>query len=46
MASNDSVKMPDPRDVPPFGGLEHITDEEIMRNIRDYPVVMGLLKDC
>ena len=41
-----SEKKPDPKDVPPFGGLESITDEEIMKNIRDYPYVMGKLKDC
>lgn len=37
---------PDPKDVPPFGGLESITEEEILKNIRDYPYVMGKLKDC
>lgn len=41
-----SEKKPNPRDVPPFGGLEFITDEEIMKNINDYPYVMGKLKDC
>lgn len=39
-------KRPDPKAVPPFGGLESITDEEIDRNIEDYPYVMGKLKDC
>lgn len=39
-------KKPDPRADSPFGGLESITDEEIEKNIRDYPYVMGRLKDC
>ncbi len=39
-------KRPDPKDVPPFGGLEFITEEEIEENIRNYPYVMGKLKDC
>ncbi len=38
-------KRPDPKAVPPFGGLESITDEEIDKNIEDYPYVMGKLKD-
>ncbi len=39
-------KRPDPKAVPPFGGLESITDEEIDKNIEDYPYVMGKLKNC
>lgn len=39
-------KRPDPKAVPPLGGLESITDEEIDKNIEDYPYVMGKLKDC
>ena len=27
-------------------GLEDLTDEQIEKNIRDYPYVMGKLKDC
>lgn len=39
-------KKPDPRNVPPFGGLEFdITEEDILKDIRDYPYVMGKLKD-
>lgn len=32
--------------VPPFGGLDELTDEEIDQNIRDYPYVLGKLKKC
>ena len=34
------------REVSPYGGLEGLTDEQIEKNIRDYPYVMGKLKDC
>jgi addiction module RelB/DinJ family antitoxin len=34
------------REVSPYGGLEDLTDEQIEKNIRDYPYVMGKLKDC
>ena len=34
------------KDAPYFGGLEDVTEEEIIKNIRDYPFVMGKLKDC
>ena len=44
--TNEIMKIPDLKAVPPFGGLEFITDEEIDKNIRDYPYVMGKLKDC
>lgn len=40
-------KKPDPKAVPPLGGLEFdIPDEVIIKDIRDYPYVMGKLKDC
>ena len=29
-----------------FGGLLDLTDEQIEKNIRDFPYVMGKLKDC
>ncbi len=29
-----------------MGGLEDLTDEQIEKNIRDYPYVMGRLKEC
>ncbi len=35
-----------PDDGPYLGGLEDVTEEEIIKNIRDYPFVMGKLKDC
>lgn len=35
-----------PKEVPTFGGLEYATEEDILKNIRDYPFVMGKLKDC
>ena len=36
-----------PKKEPCFGGLEYdIPDEVIQKNIRDYPYVMGKLKDC
>ena len=44
--TNETRKKPDPKAVPPFGGLEFITDEEIDKNIRDSPYVMVKLKDC
>ncbi len=46
---DDGVCMPEEQvqnDVLPFGGIESITEEEILENIRDYPYVMGKLKDC
>ena len=40
-------KKPDPKAVPPFGGLEYdLSDEFIRKNIEDYPYVMNKLKDC
>lgn len=39
-------KKPDQPEVLPYGGLESITEEEIEKNIRDYPYVMNKLKDC
>ena len=44
--TDEAGKKPDPKAIPPFGGLEFITDEEIDKNIRDYPYVVGKLKDC
>ena len=42
-----SEKIDDPKDVPSFGGLEYdIPDEVIEKDIRDYPYVMGKLKEC
>lgn len=41
-----SKKKSDSKEVSPYGGLEDLTDEEIEKNIRDYPYVMGKLKDC
>ncbi len=35
-----------PKEVPTFGGLEYATEEDILKNIRDYPFVMGKLKNC
>ncbi|WP_400235678.1 hypothetical protein [Methanomethylophilus alvi] len=33
--------------IPDFGGLEYdIPDEVILKDIADYPYVMGKLKDC
>ena len=34
------------KEVSPYGGLESLTDEQIEKNIKDYPYVMGKLKDC
>lgn len=39
-------KKPKARDDTPYGGLDEVTDEEIDRNIRDYPYVLGKLKKC
>lgn len=40
-------KRPDPKAVPPFGGLEFDIPEEVIKDdIKDYPYVMGKLKDC
>lgn len=33
------------KDVSPYGGLENLTDEQIEKNIRDYPYVMSRLKE-
>lgn len=41
-----SKRKPNPEGTTPYGGLENLTDEEIEKNIRDYPYVMGKLKDC
>ncbi len=41
-----SEKKSVPKETPYFGGLEDLTEEEIIKNIRDYPFVMGKLKDC
>ena len=30
----------------PYGGLEDLTEEEILENIKRYPYVMNKLKDC
>ena len=35
-----------PKEISPYGGLEDLTDEQIEKNIWDYPYVMGKLKDC
>ena len=35
-----------PKEFSPYGGLEDLIDEQIEKNIRDYPYVMGKLKDC
>ena len=44
---SDNPKKPDPKAVPPFGGLEYdLPDEFIKKNIEDYPYVMNKLKDC
>ena len=44
---SDNPKKPDPKAVPPFGGLEYdLPDEFIRKNIEDYPYVMNKLKDC
>ena len=34
------------KEVPPFGGLEDLTVEEIDKNIEDYPYVLNKLKEC
>ena len=34
-----------PKEISPYGGLENLTDEQIEKNIRDYPYVMGKLKE-
>ena len=36
----------DQKEVPPFGGLEDLTVEEIDKNIKDYPYVLNKLKEC
>lgn len=41
-----SKKKSVPKEISPYGGLEDLTDEEIEKNIKDYPYVMGKLKDC
>lgn len=41
-----SKRKPNPEGTSPYGGLENLTDEQIEKNIRDYPYVMGKLKDC
>ena len=43
--SGKSGKAVDPKDPSPYGGLENLTDEQIEKNIRDYPYVMGKLKE-
>lgn len=35
-----------PKEISLYGGLEDLTDEQIEKNIRDYPYVMGKLKEC
>ena len=38
---------PDPKGVPPFGGLEYgITDEEIEQDLKRYAYVFENLKKC
>jgi hypothetical protein len=37
---------PAPKEISSYGGLEDLTDEQIEKNIRDYPYVMGRLKEC
>ena len=39
-------KKNDQKEVPPFGGLEDLTIEEIDKNIEDYPYVLNKLKEC
>ena len=42
-----SEKNTEPKREPSFGGFEYdIPDEVIQKDIRDYPYVMGKLKDC
>ena len=41
-----SKKKSDSKEISPYGGLEDATEEEIRKNIKDYPYVMGKLKDC
>lgn len=42
-----SEKNTEPKREPSFGGLEYdIPDEVIQKDIRDYPYIMGKLKDC
>ena len=42
-----SDKKTETKAIPPFGGLEYdIPDEVILKDIEDYPYVMGKLKDC
>ena len=44
---SDNPKKPDPKAVPPFGGLEYdIPDEVILKDLEDYAYVMSKLKDC
>ena len=45
MISNHRQRL-DFKVVPSFGGLESITEEQIRKNIADYPYVMGKLKNC
>lgn len=42
----DDKKTEKQENVPRFGGLEDLTVEEIDKNIRDYPYVLGKLKEC
>ena len=45
--SGKSEKTIDTKDIPPFGDLEYdIPDEVIEKDIKDYPYVIGKLKDC
>ena len=42
-----SDKKTETKAIPSFGGLEYdIPDEVILKDIEDYPYVMGKLKDC
>ena len=45
MFGKSDNKRPAPKDISPYGGLENLTDEQIEKNIRDYPCVMGKLKE-
>ena len=45
--SEEKTKTPKTEnDLLPYGGLEELTDEQIEKNIKDFPYVMGKLKDC
>ena len=45
--SNNSKKRLEVRkSTMPYGGLETLTDEEILENIRKFPYVMSRLRDC